>query len=84
MKRRNGENSAWFHEPILAVGDSLRNLRYSRTMAKEGHGFTEQDLDEMFGRETSDESIRQARATARQLHGLTEQELDEKYGPEPT
>ena len=84
MKRaRGGENSAGFHEPILAVGDSLRMRRDTRVRAKQMHGFGDQDLDEMYGPQTSDESIRRARATARQLHGLTEQELDEKYGPEP-
>ena len=77
-------SSALFHEPILAGVDDTKLRRISRAEVKRRHGFTEQDLDEMYGPETSDEMIRQARATARQLHGLTEEELDEKYGPEPT
>ncbi len=76
-------SSALFHEPILAVGPSLRMLRDTRVRAKRMHGFSDQDLDEMYGPRTGDEMIRQARATARERHGLTEQELDEMFGPEP-
>jgi hypothetical protein len=79
---KNGRrSSAWFHDPIME-GNHVRATRVGRAVAKDT-GFTEQELDEMYGPETSDRSIRRARATARQLHGLTEKELDEIYGPEP-
>jgi hypothetical protein len=69
-------SSAWFHEPILAAADDTELVKRSRAEVKLRHGFTEEDLDEMYGPKT-----RIDRAEAKRM-GYTEEQLDKMFGPE--
>jgi hypothetical protein len=74
---KNGRwTDAWFHEEMLAGVDDTELVKRSRAEVKLRHGFTEEDLDEMYGPKT-----RIDRAEAKRM-GYTEVELDKMYGPE--